>query len=96
MIRISGVQSGIYWLKKELHFLFCIVDPQIQKPAFRFYFPLKVRVGLCRVVKQRADVNVSTLTLNFALYKCELKILMVFINFSISVVHKGRGVRQLL
>lgn len=96
MIWISGVKSGKYWLKKELHFLFSIVDPQIQKAAFKFYFPLKVRVGLCRVVKQRADVNMSTLTLNFALYKYELKILMVSSNFSISVVHKGRGVRQLL
>ncbi|KAL2296129.1 hypothetical protein Nmel_017665 [Mimus melanotis] len=47
---------------------------------------------VCAVVRQRADVNVSTLTLNFALYKCELRILTVFSNFSISVVHKGRGV----
>lgn len=47
MLRISGVQSGMYWLKKELHFLFSTVDPQTQKPAFRFYSPLKVRVGLC-------------------------------------------------
>lgn len=92
MIQIPGVQSGIYWLKQEPCFLFSIVDPQIQKPAFKFYFPLKVRVGLCSVVKQHANVNLSTLTLNFALYKCELKIPTVFSNFSISVVHKGRGV----
>lgn len=47
---------------------------------------------VCAVVRQCADVNVATLTLNFALYKRELKILTVFSNFSISVVHKGRGV----
>lgn len=27
--------------------LFSIVDPQIQKPASKFYCPLQVRVGLC-------------------------------------------------
>ncbi|KAI1231123.1 hypothetical protein IHE44_0008056, partial [Lamprotornis superbus] len=36
---------------------------------------------VCAVVRQRADVNVSTLTLNFALYKCELRLLTSSILF---------------
>lgn len=38
------------------------------------------------------NVKVSTVTLNFSLYKYEMKIFRFYSNFYVLVVHEGRGV----
>lgn len=69
--------------------LSCPVDPQMQNPAPALALPSS-QGGFVRRCQTARHGNVPTLTLNFT--RCKLNVLTVFSNFSISVVHKGRGV----